>query len=197
MKTIHHYLLIILLIGLCSAGCKRKPKLTAEYIDSLKNTYVFLSNQVNKSWNEMIAEDDQKINNLKNLLDMATRTGKYDTGIYNELVMQLHSLTKSRYNQENMANSNLIDLYDSLTVKLLQDVDAYIHIRPDIAGSPELSRLESSINSLDEDVLLQRINYDREAKQFNKFVEENQEVLKQVFPEGKYTKKPLFELQAN
>jgi len=79
MKTLHQYLLLCLIIALCSAGCKRKPKLTAEYIDSLKNTYDFLSSQVDNSWKAMIEEDDQKISSMKNLVNTIAGTGKYDT----------------------------------------------------------------------------------------------------------------------
>jgi hypothetical protein len=194
MKLIYRYLILLLVISLCSAGCKRKVKLTAEYIDSLNTTFSSLNIAVDSSWKIMMDEDDEKIQNLKNLLEEVSVRQKFNAEAGNELVQRLNSLTGIRYNRQTMTRSKLIDDYDSLTVQLLEDAGNYVHSWPGFHQHPDLVSLDSSIEKMDENVLMQRINYDSHAKLLNNFVKENLEVLKEINPQGDFTPRPLFEL---
>jgi hypothetical protein len=194
MKTITRYLLIMLVISLCSAGCKRGPKYSVEYLDSLKTTFSTLNAAVDSSWKTMINEDDEKILFLKKMLEEVSGKQKFNTADGIALITRLNALSDARYSRQSMADSNRIDAYDSLTIGLMEDADAYLHAWPGFSRDKDLSYLDSCVKKMDENVLLQRINYDSHAKLLNQFVKNNSEALKKIDPQAGYTPVPLFEL---
>ncbi len=193
MKTIYKCLLIILIISLSSAGCRRNPKLTAEYIDSLKTTFKTLTTDADLSWKTMITEDDQKIEYMKNLLEAASNTGKYDTVTGNNLARRVNTIRFARYDQKSIANYDRIAYYDSLVIQLTDDLLEYIHTRPEIEKKDKFKDLESSLSGMDYNLILQKVDYDTKITALNDFIKENRKILNKVDPEGNYMKMPIFE----
>lgn len=197
MKTISGILFLALAASLCWTGCSRKTKVTQEYMDSLRSTYTLLSRDVDESWNKMIREDDQKIDNLKKLMQEVSKVKKYDQQHFHTLSNRIDSLPAERYDQKTMANSNLIDQYDSLTIQLIRDIMNFAGSQTRWDDHSAGRRLMDQINALDSNVLYQRINYDRNAKDLNAFIKINHEVLLKINPKGDYAARPLFEISPN
>jgi hypothetical protein len=191
-------LFIYLLVGLfvLGAGCKRKAKLTPDELESLTSGYASLQASVDTAWKIMIDEDNQKLFYLKRLLQEVSYTNDYDSMKFALLMTKLEELKALRYDRNTMSDSDLIDKYDSLTIKLVPEIADFARSHPLYENYPLMGELIGNIDELDNNVLFKRSDYDREAKKFNEFISNNEEVLLDNLEGSDLNKKPLFEIPA-
>ncbi len=141
----------------------------------------------------MIAEDDQKIQYMKSLLDKASKTGKYDTAVGNALDRRVNNIRDSRYDQHSIADTHRIEYYDSLVIQLTDDIFQYIHTHPDIEKKKGFEDIESDLSNMDYNLILQKVQYDTKITALNNFIKGNRRILEKADPEGNYVKMPIFE----
>lgn len=191
--------LLLLLTGALIYSCKQaeeKSKTTSEDSslspDSLKSRITFLKDSANITWKEMIKSDDQKLSDIKRLLQELTYTKSYDPGKVAKLEALTDSVKAIRYTQTNLT-SEKIDQYDKATENLIKQVFLLVENNPEMASHTITETLKGDIMKSDNDVVNYRIRYDRWAKEFNGLLD-NADSLGEPYASDK--KLMLFELQS-
>lgn len=162
--------------------------------DSLKKRIDVVRDSMNTSWNKMIASDDQKIQDLKRLLQEITYTKAYDPGKVEKLSILADSVKSVRYTQDSMTSSQ-IDQYDAATEKLIKQTFLLVENTPEMASHTITETLKNDIMKAESEVVNQRVLYDRWAKEYNDLLDGQGNTLQQLGePYSSYTKKPIFEL---
>jgi hypothetical protein len=118
--------LILLAVGLsnCKSGSDSKKDLSSE-IDSVKLFHQALRDSIQSSWQAMIEDDNEKIFHIKRLLKEIEYTNRVEQAKHDSLLARADELLKNRYDQETMADSELIDSYDSTTQALINAVGIF------------------------------------------------------------------------
>jgi len=189
-------------IALCVAACNRSNQNntnnteTVEGEAELKNQYDSLYKQVMVAWDAMIADDDNKLFMMKRLLDEVSYTGNFNKNSYDSLTAQVENLNKVRYTMLTMTDSDLIDLYDSLSANASQKVKSFAQSNPEFNNYPLMDELIIDISEADNMVLLYRIKYDNAASDYNAFLDAHAEFIATLNYKVPPEKKALFTLQS-
>ena len=187
MKTAHLFFISVTLIFIfsaCQQGKKATDSSEGASTDPTEIKLTALKDSIDKAWVEMITDDDEKIFSLERLLDEITYTNNFYQVKIEQLRKDIENLKATRYNQQNMARSELIDKYDSLTNETIQKVVQYAQKHPQYLERPIMEELIRHIYNSNSNVLLYRVYYDRFAKEYNTVISKNKN-LKPI---------PLFEL---
>lgn len=162
--------------------------------DSLKKRITMVKDSMDMTWKKMILSDDQKIADIKRLLQEVTYTKVYDPGKVESLMTLADSVKSIRYTQDSMT-SGQIDKYDFATEKLIKRTFQLVENNPEMAGHSITEPLKNDIMKAESELVNYRILYDRWAKEYNRLVEGNRENLQQLGePYSSFQKKPIFEL---
>jgi len=162
--------------------------------DSLLIKYKVLMDSVENNWAVMIADDDDKHVLMKRLLLEVSYTNNYDKARFQELTDMVDHLKTMRYDQKSMSNSASIDVYDSATFDLSDQIIVFARSHPRFVDTPLMAELIDDINAKNNYILMHRIHYDNWAKELNLFKENNK---KKVLSGGSAIEAesmPLFEL---
>lgn len=189
--------LIYLLIPCFLLGCAKSTKTIkdeAALVDSLKVEYAMIQDSLDYNWKVMIEEDDQKLADMKRLLDEITFTNSYDKGKVDELYQRIEQTKEMRYNRETMENSDLIDQYDFAINSLITEIVSLAKSHPEYENRPLMETLVNDIRTADENVLFMRMDYDDFVKEYNYFIKENKKYLNKIDSTAEFKSKPLFEL---
>ncbi len=188
--------LFVLFLGIISS-CEKKPEqkeLSQREADSIITALNAIEDSLEVAWDRMIEDDDQKIADAKRLLEEISYTNFYDPVQYDSLQQNLKTLAATRYNINSMANSVLIDDYDSSSNKVMNEIITMASSHPEFQRYPLMKELIADIQQANSRVLRHRVNYDYAAKQYNQFIEEHKEELEEIDSLKEIQKKPLFEL---
>jgi hypothetical protein len=179
-------------------SCERKEEtqqLSEQQIDSVYLVYQALNDSLQKSWDVMIQDDDRKLAHLRRLLQEITYTNNYDEQLMDSLNIMLDNLVKLRYDQETMLDSDLIDTYDSASMKMVSRITQLAVSHPSYDSYPLMQDLINDIQEAQNMVLIYRIHYDDYAKEFNKFVDNVKNIqFERDATKMNLNKRPLFEL---
>lgn len=196
---------IVLLTFLCAAAysaCQRaSEEKKAEDInlsvDSLSRSYTSLNDSLRAHWQVMVAEDDQKLADIRRLLleiSYFPVHNVHNKARLDSLNNQLQQLYEMRFEPESMT-SEQIDQYDSASSALKTRVIRFAEEHPDIEKYPLVGQLIDSIESADQRVIFHRVRYDNYARDYNSFLETNREFVRKVDTTGLHKKRPLFQLE--
>lgn len=164
-------------------------------LDSINLQFVMINDSLQTSWMEMIKDDNEKFANMKRLLQEVSFTKNYDKETYDELMTRIDQMSVIRYNMETMANSNKIDEYDAVSNALSNDVTQFVVNHPDYGSYPLMDELIEDIHQADYRILLHRIKYDQNAKQYNHFIHEHKDAeIANERLNASWKERPLFEL---
>jgi len=141
----------------------------------------------------MIMDDDEKLFHIKRLLDEVTYTGNFDQVAIDSFMGKQSSLVELRYDQETMANSDLIDEYDQLSSELISEVVYLAKNHPDYDKYPLMEELIMDITEADERVIYHRVKYDKYCSDFNALIKSQKSILSAA-AENKLDEMPLFTL---
>lgn len=193
-------LCLAVVVGFTS-GCSKLKETTGTVaktnftkIDSLRSTYLALNDSIVMAWNIMINDDNEKIDNLKRLLEELVYAGGMDTARIADLKLQLGKLKGARYDEYTMTNSDLIDEYDFATNNLVNEVVTFAKSHTSFDRYPLMGQLIREIRNAESRILHHRIYYDLFAKDYNKFLEDHKESLTEIESDVEHQRKPLFEL---
>lgn len=192
-----HFLTII--VGIfclwsCTQNSNNTDKKNSKTTQKLSLEYQSLQDSVNGSWQNMIKSDDQKISDIKRLLDEVSYTKKYNLFLHDSLLQMHKILSQKRYTQPSMSDSKLIDAYDNATDSIVKGVFRLVKTTPSIAQYPMAINLMEDIIAADNNVVLYRVKYDNWAKTYNIFVDRNKEKLTKINSTPLIEKYPLFTL---
>ncbi len=154
-----------------------------------------INDSLDASWTVMIKDDDEKMADMERLLKEVSKTRRYDKNRHQELVNDIDKLTVIRYDRKSMSNSDKIDEYDSANSVVTKEVILFAANHPQYDSYPVFEELINEIQLADNRVILHRIRYDRSAKAFNSFVQQNKPYIDQLNTSRKdWDKVALFEL---
>jgi hypothetical protein len=190
----------LLLLTACAASCKRDGSKTA-VIDpastaAVKTQFDVLRDSVDIKWRNMTESDDQKIGVTKLLLrELQAQAGADKTQLQG-LERANARLKTRRYTQETMANSDLIDQYDTAQDSLFR---ALLPVAAPNGNAPteNARNFVEGLQQLDAGVVGFRVQYDRAAQDYNNYVKLHQAEIQSLG--GKYAlvkPLPLFTLGA-
>lgn len=185
-------MLFLLFISSCEKA--KEKEVSQRELDSLGMALTVIEDSLDRIWNRMIEDDNQKMADAKRLLEEISYTNQYNPIQFDSLQKSLVNLQKIRYSNVSMENSVLIDDYDSSSNKVMNEIIILASSHPEFQKYPLMKELISDIQKANARVLRHRIDYDYAAKQYNQFIDENKEQLEQIDSLENLKKKPLFEL---
>lgn len=188
---------VLLPLILLTGGCNKKTStaLNPTTIDSLKSVFQEISTDLDASWNQMIKDDDEKLDNLRRVLQEVEYSGKYNRLKLDSLKKDIDQLEAARYDSETMSDSELINRYDSMTNQVMGEVTIFTTRLEQFEQYPIMGQLLQEVFEADDRVLHHRIEYDRIAKRYNSFLESYQPDMQLLTRQQDVRPKPLFELQ--
>ena len=186
-------LVLSLLMLLWSTSCSNYGFQSSRKKKSIENVDRMLT-KVNEVWIAMIQSDNQKIADINRLLLEISYTNEYDEAELLTLRTQTEELLSKRYEQYEMT-SEAIDEYDNATTSLIRSLLELAENTPELEKNALSGELKDDIIEADSEVVLYRIRYDSEAKEFNNYLSENSGILKKLGePYASFRPLPLFEL---
>lgn len=190
MKKIVFACLCMLLMASCK---QNKTQNTTTDTAVVKKEIGALEDSVKTAWKVMIESDDNKISDMKRLLQEFEVVKNHNATLRSSLVSQQMTLASKRYNEQTMQASDKIDAYDQATDSLMRGLSELIETTPDIENYPLCKELMRDIQLADNEVFSYRVKYDHFARQYNAFLKNNEAQLEELGYNIDQAK-PLFEL---
>ncbi|MFN6943446.1 MAG: hypothetical protein ACK4ND_00755 [Cytophagaceae bacterium] len=199
-----HIFIPVLLILIAFSSCEKKQESKSETkalseaaSETLITEFKTLEDSLEQSWNQMIKADDEKIDDVKRLLQEISFCKRYNVLTHDTLTKLVSVLKEQRYNRESLIDSKIIDKYDNLTDSLIAAVFKLTQATTEMESHDITEKLVTDINQANNDDLLKlRVNYDKWALKYNSFIEEHEAELKTLgLAPGSLKKKPLFQIQ--
>ncbi|MBK0404577.1 hypothetical protein I5M27_16395 [Adhaeribacter sp. BT258] len=141
-----------------------------------------LLQEMDATWNEMIASDDQKIDNLQTLLARVGRDKNYDKSQLTTLLAERENLKTKRYDRQQIKDVTAVDAYDSAQIKLMDATYQLIEANNLAARDTIAGQLASKIQEDDSRVPILRAYYDKAAKNFNQYLKDYQPQIQKLGP---------------
>ena len=176
-RTIFISFLAMIILFSCSQNNSNTEVASGKDVSKLAKDYQALQDSVDSAWQTMIKADDQKIRDIKRLLEEVSYTKKYNLFLHDSLMQLQQKIAAKRYTQISMQNSNQIDSYDSATDSLVKGVFRLVKSTPSIDQYPTAINLMGEIIDADNQVVLYRVKYDNWAKTYNGFVQQHKDKL--------------------
>ncbi|NVO31187.1 hypothetical protein [Hymenobacter lapidiphilus] len=192
------FVALLLALGLLMTSCNRTPApIDPASVQAVKVQLNILRDTVAARWSEMQLSDDDKQRNTKQLLRELSGLPGTDRVVLARLQYANDRLPARRYTQQSMADSDLIDAYDTAQDSLLRAVYGLVPVptSPTVEATPVLM-LTGQIQEADAELVGFRTRYDQAAMRFNNYLQLHQNELRQLG--GKYADLqplPLFTLQ--
>jgi hypothetical protein len=168
----------------------RNPASPAE----VRAQFDILRDSADANWHRMEASDDQKLADMRALVqDMKQQPG-LDAAQLRTLAQATAQLKNQRYTRQTMASSPLIDRYDAVQDSVLRTLTPLA--APE--GNAPTARIRDYVEHIqlaDANVVGYRAHYDAAAKAYNNYLQVHQQELNKMG--GKYANLqplPLFEL---
>ena len=168
----------------------RNPASPAE----VRAQFDILRDSADANWHRMETSDDQKLADMRGLLQDLKQQPRLDAAQVRTLAQATARLKAVRYNRQTMASSALIDQYDAAQ-------DSVLHTLTPLAapeGNAPTKRIRDYVEHIqlaDANVVSYRAHYDAAAKAYNNYLQVHQQELAKMG--GKYANLqplPLFEL---
>jgi hypothetical protein len=153
-----------------------------------------LRDSADVNWQRMMGSDDQKLADVRALLQDLKKQPRFDAAQVRTLNEQATRLKPQRYDRQSMASSELIDHYDAAQDSVLRPLLRLA--APD--GNAPTAQIRDYIEHImqaDADIVSYRAHYDAAAKAYNAYLLLHQAELAKMG--GKYMHLrplPLFEL---
>lgn len=180
---------------LCLYSCREKQRPESIHFtraDSLTETYLNLKDTMFETWNSMINDDNQKIKAMRNLVHelMVSDPGKREE--FEKYQKRIEQLKGLRYTQKSM-DAQIITEYDFASNSLVAELISLAESQPQFSYNTTLQKLVESIRMAEQRVNNYRVEYDRIASAYNRFLDNNRPMLKEIDPDT-LENKPLFQM---
>lgn len=194
-KYILSFFIIGTMLALMACGSKKEsgqPSFTRT--DSLTEMFLTLQDSMLDTWNLMMKDDNQKIKAMKGLLHELQIGGQYAPGELNSYEQRVDQLWRIRYTPKTMWNADVVEEYDFASSSLVSELIALAEAYTAFSYNTTLQKMVEEIRAADLRVENYRADYDAVTMKYNQFIEENQDLLREVSDNGKLEKKPLFQV---
>jgi len=183
--------------GIILFNCGKKAEITHPTFtraDSLTDLYLSLHDSVLQSWNVMINDDNQKIKAMHNLLHELMITSRNQDEQLHGYEEQLEHLIELRYDQQSMADEDLIEEYDFASNLLVTELITQAESKTEFAYNSTLKKLVEEIRVADQRVTLYREEYDAITFKYNAFLEKNRDYVSEITQKDSMVFRPLFQM---
>jgi hypothetical protein len=185
------------ILAVCSCGDKQRADVTRfTRVDSLTETYLNLKDSMLETWNTMINDDNQKIKAMSNLIHELIVSNPQQRETFKSYQDRLERLVHSRYTQKSMENTDVVEEYDFASNSLVTELISLAESQKQFAYNTTLQKLVEIIRTADQRVDNYREEYDHIASAYNRFIDQNKSMLKEVDQDSALEKKPLFQMVA-
>jgi hypothetical protein len=196
---VRNYITALFFVGILFTGCdSRKQADNTSYTkaDSLTEMYLTLQDSLIDTWNMMITDDNKKIKYMKSLLHEVQVGGQFVPGELQAYEQRVDQLCRIRYTDKTMWNADVIEEYDFASSSLVSELITLAESYSAYSYNTTLQTLVEEIRNADLRVENYRADYDVIATRYNQFIEENNELLKEIADKETLDKKPLFQVAA-
>lgn len=185
---------IAFLIVNCGKNRENADNSSFTKADSLTETYLAFQDSILQAWNQMVDDDNRKIKAMHTLVHELMVSGNNVNEDLISLEQRLEHLNTLRYDQETMANPELVDEYDFATNSLVTEIISIAESSLKSTNNTKLQELIDNINIADQRVNIYREEYDYIVTKYNRFLDENKDYLKEIDPKYSLKKKPIFQM---
>jgi hypothetical protein len=202
LKTNHSVLTFSLLALVTVIGCNNQPQNKTEVvqfnkIDSLRSTFLGIEDSLLHTWNVMINDDNKKIKALTRLVQEIVYAGGEDSVMTKDLIVQISNLKSKRYSRKTMADSQLIDYYDSISNDLVNQAITLAIAHDEFERNIVMNEMIDEINQSEGKILFYRVDYDEITKTYNSFIKQHQSIMDEIDNDHTKIQLPIFELPAD
>ena len=188
----------VLLFSIVLIGCGEKKVPTQDTtftkVDSLTDYYLAIQDSMLQAWNMMTHDDNEKILAMHNLVHELMITNFTDKDILTSYEERLDQLKHLRYTQKSMANPDVVEEYDFASNSLVSELISLAESRTEFTYNTTLQKLADDIRSADQRVASYREEYDIITFHYNRFLDQNNQFLKEIDPNQTFEKKPVFQM---
>lgn len=190
-------LLTLAVLPMCKPDASKSTATTTDGPASpaaVRAQFDILRNSADVQWQRMMASDDKKNADLRELLQDLSKYPSANQSQLEGLRTARARLAKQRYTRQSMASSPLIDRYDAAQDSVLKIV-LPLAAPGGNAPSERVRDYVEAIQLADANVVSYRAHYDAAAKAYNNYLQVHHDDLDKLG--GKYTNLqplPLFEL---
>lgn len=188
MKKISRYGLgvICALLALACSNTTTSERSSFTRADSLTEKYLNLQDSVYQVWNLLLKQEHQKIQSMRTAVDQLMQSNQED---FSALKKQLEQLERIQYNHKTVSNNHVVFEYDQASGQLMHEILTNLNsqVSPSVTNN-----LRSSIITTHQQILEYRQLYNLLAFTFNQFVEQHENVLKEIDANSNLQRKPLF-----
>ena len=197
----YHKAILLFFVACVAWNCSEKKQSAEETAftkaDSLTDTYLALQDSMLWAWNMMINDDNLKIKAMHGLVHHLMVSGSSDKDDLMALEQRLEQLTNLRYSQKTMANEDIVAEYDFASQSLISELTSMAESKIGLSSDSTLQKLIDEITLADQRVTTYREEYDSIAKDYNTFLDDNKDYLKDMDHSCSLDKKPLFGMNEN
>lgn len=176
----------------CSNPTTPTEKTIFTKADSVTETYLVLQDSLLRSWNILVNEENEKMNNLNTLVTQLMKSGNEERVLLNALDDRLAQLKKIRITQKTLGNPYVVEEYDFASNSLVAEIISVAENSEVVFQDPKLMALVDKIKLAEVRVDNHRSLYDSVAVVLNSFLDKNRNLLKEVDNTSNLEKKPLF-----
>jgi hypothetical protein len=197
MKKLFICLLTAPLVFFCFSCEKKEVKnteTTTVKTEQIRMELGQLNDSINKVWTIMLQSDDQKIADIKRLLQEISYTDKPNTKELTIVQKMQEQLVGKRYDMETMTDSKKIDEFDMATDSLIKRTMLLSASTAGLEAHPLAKELVNDIMEADNNVVRYRTLYDTWTKIYNNTLQKYEKQLPELGePYASFRKKPLFQ----
>ena len=192
-------LFALVALPMCKPDTAKTATDTAAAVNPASPTEVraqfdILRDSADVNWQRMMSSDDQKLANVRSLLQDLKKQPRLNAAQVRTLTEQAGRIKTQRYDRESMASSAAIDQYDAAQDSVLKPL-LQLAAPEGNAPTAHIRDYVEHIMQADADVVNYRVHYDAAAKAYNAYLRLHQAELAQMG--DKYARLrplPLFEI---
>jgi len=161
-------------------------------IDSLTEAYLSLQDSMLLTWNSMMKDENEKIENVSKLIGILKTLPGEDPLMLSSLEQRLDQLKRIRFSQKTMINPHVVEEYDFASNSLIAEVISLAESNSAFTHNTKLQQLTDWVKEADQRVPIYREEYDAIVDRFNQFIEEAKPWLHEIDEKNDGQKKVLF-----
>lgn len=186
-------LLVSLWAGGCSGDKDASQQTSFTKADSLTDRYLQLQDSILYAWNSLVSDDNKKFSSMHELLHELLVRGDHDKDELISMELRLSKVTSLPITQESIDNSALLEEYDFATSTLVTELLGLAESQESFSRSKKLQNIVEEIRLADQRVENNRLQYDAIVREYNRFLERNKNLVKDIDVGNPPEKKPLFQ----
>jgi hypothetical protein len=179
-----------------STSCKKQENGAARpaftKIDSLTEAYLALQDSMLLTWNVMMKDENEKIENAHLLLQQLKSSPGENAALIESLEQRLEQLKRIQFTQRTMINPHVVEEYDFASNALISEIIYLAEANPTYTRNTKMQQLTDGVKSADQRVLTYREEYDAVVYRFNQFLEEAGPYMHEIDEKHDGQKKVLF-----